>query len=90
MSHSAILLLIVLLFAPMVSAIPTAAIAGVLIGTSYRILNPASIRESLKTTYAEASVLITTATVTLLVDLIWGIGVGIVAHFAAKLLSKGR
>jgi SulP family sulfate permease len=90
MSHAVILLLIVLLFAPLVSSIPTAAIAGVLIGTSYRILNPAAIRESLKTTYAEASVLIITATVTLLVDLIWGIGVGIVAHFVAKLINKGR
>ena len=49
-----------------------------------------AIRESLKTTYAEASVLIITATVTLLVDLIWGIGVGIVAHFVAKLINKGR
>ena len=90
MAHAVVLLLIVLLFAPLVSAIPTAAIAGVLIGTSYRILNPASIRESLKTTYAEASVLIITATVTLLVDLIWGIGVGIVAHFAAKLINRGK
>ena len=90
MAHAVILLLIVLLFAPLVSAIPTAAIAGVLIGTSYRILNPAAIRESLKTTYAEAIVLIITATVTLLVDLIWGIGVGIVAHFVAKLINKGR
>jgi SulP family sulfate permease len=90
MAHAVILLLIVLLFAPLVSAIPTAAIAGVLIGTSYRILNPASIRESLKTTYAEASVLIITATVTLLVDLIWGIGVGIVAHFVAKLINRGK
>ncbi len=88
MVHSFILLLIVLLFAPLVSSIPTAAIAGVLIGTSYRILNPASIRESLKTTFAEASVLIITAAVTLLVDLIWGIGIGIVAHFVAKLFSK--
>ena len=90
MAHAVILLLIVLLFAPLVSAIPTAAIAGVLIGTSYRILNPASIRESLKTTYAEASVLIITATVTLLVDLLWGIGVGIGAHFVAKLINRGK
>ena len=90
MAHAMILLLIVLLLAPVVSAIPTAAIAGVLIGTSYRILNPASIRESLKTTYAEASVLVITASVTLLIDLIWGIGVGIVAHFVAKLINKGR
>jgi SulP family sulfate permease len=90
MVHSFILLLIVLLFAPLVSSIPTAAIAGVLIGTSYRILNPASIRESLKTTFAEASVLIITAAITLLVDLIWGIGIGIVAHFVAKSFNKGR
>ncbi|CAB4329844.1 unannotated protein [freshwater metagenome] len=90
MAHAMILLLIVLLLAPVVSAIPTAAIAGVLIGTSYRILNPASIRESLKTTYAEASVLVITASVTLLIDLIWGIGVGIVAHFVAKLVNRGR
>lgn len=88
MVHAFTLLLVIFLFAPLVSAIPTAAIAGVLIGTSYRILNPASIRESLRTTYAEASVLIITATVTLLVDLIWGIGVGIVAHFVAKLFEK--
>jgi MFS superfamily sulfate permease-like transporter len=33
-------------------------------------------------------VLIITATVTLLVDLIWGIGIGIVAHFVAKLFNK--
>ena len=90
MAHAMILLLIFLLLAPVVSAIPTAAIAGVLIGTSYRILNPASIRESLKTTYAEASVLVITASVTLLIDLIWGIGVGIVAHFVAKLVNRGR
>ncbi|MEJ6607758.1 MAG: hypothetical protein QNL72_04910 [Candidatus Planktophila sp.] len=72
------------------SGITTAIIAGVLIGTSYRILNPASIRESLKTTFAEASVLILTASVTVLVDLIWGIGVGIVACFAVNLFNKGR
>ena len=84
MAHAIFLLLVVLFFAALVGAIPTAAIAGVLIGTSYRILNPSSLRESLQTTKAEAIVLITTALVTLFIDLIWGIAVGILAHLAMQ------
>ena len=82
--HSFVLLFVVLVAAPVVSAIPSAAIAGVLIGTSYRILNPASIRESLQTTKAEAIVLITTALSTLIIDLIWGIAIGIALHFVLR------
>ncbi len=82
--HSCVLLFVVLVAAPVVSAIPSAAIAGVLIGTSYRILNPRSIRESLKTTKGEAIVLIATALSTLVIDLIWGIAIGIALHFILK------
>jgi SulP family sulfate permease len=88
MVHAVILLLIVILFAPLVSAIPTVAIAGVLIGTSYRILNPASLRESLQTTKSEAFVLVITALVTLFIDLIWGIAIGIIAHFITSWISR--
>jgi SulP family sulfate permease len=88
MVHSFVLLLVVILFSPLVSAIPTAAIAGVLIGTSYRILNPGSLRESLQTTKSEASVLIITALVTLFIDLIWGIAVGIIAHFITNRINR--
>jgi SulP family sulfate permease len=59
--HAIVLLFIALIAAPLVESIPSAAIAGVLLGTSYRILNPASIRESLRTTQAEAATLIITA-----------------------------
>jgi len=91
--HSITLLIVVLILAPIISAIPTAAIAGVLIGISYRILNPSAIAESLRTTKAEATVLIITALVTLFIDLIWGIIIGILAHFvvvAITKISKGR
>ncbi len=91
--HSITLLAVVLILAPIISAIPTAAVAGVLIGISYRILNPAAIAESLRTTKAEATVLIITAFVTLFIDLIWGIVIGILAHFvviAINKMSKGR
>jgi SulP family sulfate permease len=82
--HAAILLVVALVAAPLVSQIPAAAIAGVLIGTSYRILNPVSIIESLRTTRSEAIVLVATAVATLFIDLIWGIAIGIVLHFVLQ------
>jgi SulP family sulfate permease len=78
--HAIALLFIALVAAPLVESIPKAAIAGVLLGTSYRILNPASIRESLRTTKAESFTLIITAVATIAIDLIWGIAIGIVLH----------
>ena len=82
--HAIVLLFVALAAAPLVSQIPAAAIAGVLIGTSYRIINPVSIIESLRTTRSEAVVLVATATATLFIDLIWGIAIGIVLHFAIQ------
>ena len=80
--HAVVLLFVALLAAPLVSAIPSAAIAGVLIGTSYRILNPASIMESLRTTRKDSVVLVVTVVTTLAIDLIWGIGIGIALSLA--------
>ena len=82
--HAIILLVLALVAAPLVSQIPAAAIAGVLIGTSYRILNPVSIIESLRTTRSEAIVLVSTAVATLFIDLLWGIAIGIVLHFVLQ------
>jgi SulP family sulfate permease len=84
--HAIVLLFIALVAAPLVESIPSAAIAGVLLGTSYRILNPASIRESLRTTKTESLTLIVTAISTIAIDLIWGIAIGIVLHL---LLANG-
>ena len=78
--HAVSLLLLTLIAAPLVSAIPTAAIAGVLLGTSYRILNPKSIMESLRTTKIEAATLLVTAVSVLAIDLIWGMAIGIALH----------
>ena len=88
--HAIVLLFVALVAAPWVSHIPAAAIAGVLIGTSYRILNPASIRESLRTTKTEASVIILTATATLAIDLIWGIAIGICLYFALHRKKRNK
>ena len=88
--HAIILLVLALVAAPLVSQIPAAAIAGVLIGTSYRILNPVSIIESLRTTRSEAIVLVSTAVATLFIDLIWGIAIGIVLHFVLQSAITNR
>jgi SulP family sulfate permease len=86
--HALILLFIALVAAPLVSQIPTAVIAGLLLGTSYRILNPASIMESLRTTKAEAATLIVTAVSTVAIDLIWGMAIGIALHMILAHYSK--
>ena len=86
--HALVLLFIALIAAPLVSQIPTAVIAGLLLGTSYRILNPASIMESLRTTKAEAATLIVTAISTVAIDLIWGMAIGIALHMILAHYSK--
>lgn len=79
--HALFLLIIVLVLSPVFALIPLPAIAGVLIGTSVRILNPKSIREQLTSTWQEVSTYVVTALVTITVDLIWAIFVGIALHF---------
>ena len=86
--HSFVLLFIALVAAPWISQIPAAAIAGVLLGTSYRILNPTSLKESLRTTKSEATVLLVTAIATVAIDLIWGIGIGICLYFFLKKMQR--
>lgn len=78
MTHSAFLLLVVLFLAPLVSIIPTAALAGVLLGTSIRIANPTSIKEAWQTTNRVRIIYVVTAISVLLIDLIWGVLIGIV------------
>jgi len=88
--HALVLLLIAFIAAPIVSYIPTAAIAGLLLGVSYRILNPNSLRESLQTTRSEAATLLVTAVCVLAIDLIWGMAIGIALHWFLGRIKVGR
>jgi SulP family sulfate permease len=91
MVHSMVLLLIILIAAPIFSQIPQAAIAGVLIGTSVRILNPANLKELLRTTRGEVAVFAITAISTISIDLIWGISIGLTAHFMRNYsINRGK
>lgn len=90
MIHSVVLLVIVIFLAPVFSQIPSAAIAGVLIGTSFRIFNKASMLEIFKSSKSNIFIYITTAVVTVSVDLIWGIGFGIALYLLINLAKKSN
>jgi SulP family sulfate permease len=88
MTHALTLLIITLFLAPIFSQIPTAAIAGVLIGTSFRIFNKATMLEIFSSSKSNIAVFLITAVVTLGVDLIWGIIAGVTAYLISKALTK--
>ena len=94
MVHSIFLLFIVVFLAPIFSHIPSAAIAGVLIGTSFRIFNKASMLEIFRSSKSNIFIYIITALVTVSIDLIWGIAVGIALYliinqFKRAIAAKG-
>lgn len=84
MIHALTILLVIVAVAPLFSQIPAAAIGGVLIGASIRILNPRKLRETLRTTKSELAVFFTTALVTISIDLIWGVAMGLSVYLIEK------
>jgi SulP family sulfate permease len=88
MVHALVLLIITLFLAPIFSQIPTAAIAGVLIGTSFRIFNKAKMFEIFSSSKSNIAIFLITAVVTLAIDLIWGIIAGVLAFFLTKVLAN--
>ncbi|CAN2193350.1 SUL1 Sulfate permease and related transporters (MFS superfamily) [Candidatus Nanopelagicaceae bacterium] len=88
MIHALVLLIITLFLAPVFSQIPTAAIAGVLIGTSIRIFNKATMLEIFSSSKSNIATFLVTAVLTLGVDLIWGIIAGVASYLVLKKFSK--
>ena len=85
--HALFLLGFITLFDQLVALIPLAVLGGVLLGTSLRIANPRSIREALQTRWQGRVVLITTATITMSVDLMWAFIIGISLAFTLDRLT---
>lgn len=75
--HALVLAVIVYTAGPLVSQIPLAALAGVLLATTARMVDPASLRALLSTTRADAAVLLLTFTLTVAVDLVTAVAVGV-------------
>jgi SulP family sulfate permease len=85
LTHAAILAVIVFAAAPLVSKIPLAALAGVLIATAIRMVEVGSLRAMAKATRADAAVLVLTAVATLALDLVYAVIIGLVVAGALAL-----
>jgi SulP family sulfate permease len=84
LSHSIILALVVLAFAPLVSQIPLAALAGVLLATTARMIKPRELLTLAKETRLDAIVLVCTFTATVFIDLISAVIIGLVISLALR------
>ena len=90
LSHAVLLLLVVLLISPVVSRIPLAALAGVLMVTAVRMLDRHRIRSVLRSTRADAVVFGLTAVVTVGFDLVLAVELGIALAVVLALRSVSQ
>jgi SulP family sulfate permease len=87
--HALVLLAFMFGLSGIVSHIPTAVLAGVLLGASWRIANPKSILENLRTTWPSRLGYLSTAIAVVAIDLIWGIVVGLIFYgLSSRLAGK--
>jgi SulP family sulfate permease len=78
-THAVVLLAVVLVAARWVAEIPLAALAGVLVATALQMVKVSSLAALLRSTRSDATVLIITATATVVFDLVTAVLVGLVA-----------
>jgi len=89
-THALLLLLIALVGASVVSRIPLAALAGVLMVTACRMVAPSTVRTVVRSTPTDAITFFITAVITVSVDLIYAVLIGVVAasFFALRQLAR--
>ncbi|MEV7518426.1 SulP family inorganic anion transporter [Streptomyces diastaticus] len=85
LTHAAVLAVIVFAAAPLVSAIPLAALAGVLLATAIRMVEAGALRAMVRATRSDAVVLVLTATATLVLDLVLAVVIGLAVAGALAL-----
>jgi SulP family sulfate permease len=89
-SHAVILATMMLALAPLVSLIPTAALAGALAATAIRMVHPGALTAIARASRSDTLLLVVTATATLLLDLVTAvlIGLAIAAVLALRDIVK--
>ena len=90
LTHAAILAVIVFAAAPLVSKIPLAALAGVLLATAIRMVEVGSLRAMAKATRSDALILALTAVATLALDLVYAVIIGLVVAGALALRAVAK
>lgn len=86
LTHAAVLAVIIFAAAPLVSKIPLAALAGVLLATAIRMVEVGALRAMARATRSDAIVLVLTAVATLALDLVYAVIIGLVV---AGTLAEG-
>ncbi|MFF1528284.1 SulP family inorganic anion transporter [Cellulomonas sp. NPDC058312] len=89
-THAVFLLLVVVAAGGVVDRIPLAALAGVLMVTAARMVSPGVVRSVVTATRAAAGLFVLTAVITVSVDLIYAVGIGIAAAAVISLRSLAR
>lgn len=89
-THSLVLVLVVLFAGDLVSRIPLAALAGVLMVTAFRMVEVHNVRAVLRSTRSDAVVLCLTALATVAFDLIMAVEIGIAAAAVLALRHVAR
>ncbi len=89
-THALVLLAIVYLATGVISRVPLAALSGVLMVTAVRMVSLSTVRAVVGSTRSDAIVFVVTAIVTVSVDLIVAVGIGIAvaAFFALRALAR--
>lgn len=77
LTHAVILAVIVFAAAGLVSRIPLAALAGVLLATAVRMVEVGSLRAMAKATRSDAVILVLTAVATVVLDLVYAVVIGL-------------
>ncbi|GAB3646461.1 SulP family inorganic anion transporter [Glycomyces tarimensis] len=90
LSHAVFLALIMLTLAPVVAHVPLAALAGVLIATSVRMIEVSSMLALARSTRADAAVMTLTLAATVLFNLVWAVAIGIALAGALALRRISR
>ncbi|MGW0758419.1 SulP family inorganic anion transporter [Streptomyces sp. NPDC002814] len=90
LTHAAILAVIVFAAAPLVSKIPLAALAGVLLATAIRMVEVGSLRAMVRATRSDAIILVLTAMATLALDLVYAVIIGLVVAGALALRAVAK
>jgi SulP family sulfate permease len=90
LTHSLVLLVVVLTIAPLVSRIPLAALAGVLFATTVRMVEVSSLRAIARATRGDALILVLTFSITVAVDLVTAViaGLGVAVLLALRSVAR--
>ncbi|MEV5935833.1 SulP family inorganic anion transporter [Streptomyces sp. NPDC052079] len=90
LTHAAVLAVIVFAAAPLVSRIPLAALAGVLLATAVRMVEVGSLRAMTRATGSDALILVLTAAATLVLDLVQAVIIGLAVAGVLALRAVAR